>query len=293
MELLRRRFVVASAGTLLAILAGCRRAPSSSAGANPARRIVSLSPSTTEALFAVGAGKQVVGRSRFCDYPPEAVQLPSVGGYVDASLEAILGLGPDLVVGHRGPGGPALAQKLGALGIDTFFPPTESMAEIDAMLVDLATRVGTREQGLSLVAKLTERRAAIAAAVASEPRVRALLVFGLSPIVVAGPQSFPHEMIELAHGENVVTFGSAYPTLNVEKLLTLNPEVVINAALVGAPRDAVGAIRPDDPGWRELACVREGRIVPLTDEAVLRPGPRIGEGLATLARALHPRAQIP
>jgi iron complex transport system substrate-binding protein len=291
MDVHRRRFV----GNLAAFLvsAGCRRAPPPSSGKTHATRVVSLSPSTTEALFSVDAGKQVVGRSRFCDYPPEASQLPSVGGYVDASLEAILALAPDLVVGDRGPAGPALAQKLGALGIDTFFPRTETMAEIDAMIVDLATTVGKREQGLAVVEKLKARRRDVSAAVSGEPRPRVLLVFGITPIVVAGPQSFPHEMIVLANGENVITAGGAYPTLNVERLLTLKPDVVINAAVAGAASNTQSGIRSDDPGWRELRAVREGRIVPLTDPAVLRPGPRIGDGLATLARALHPKTRIP
>src|SRR5258707_15896998 len=83
-------------------------------------RIVSLSPNTTETLFAIGAGDRLVGRSRFCDYPPEVRSIPSVGGYVDPSLEAILALAPHLVVGARGPAGPALAEKLGAIGIATF-----------------------------------------------------------------------------------------------------------------------------------------------------------------------------
>jgi iron complex transport system substrate-binding protein len=254
---------------------------------------VSLSPSTTEALFAVGAGERVVGRSRFCDYPPEALRLPSVGGYVDPSLEAILGLAPDLVVGDRGPAGPTLSQKLGALGIDTFFPPTNSMADIDAMIADLAAKVGNRDQGLLVVERARARREGIAKALGGAPRVRVLLVFGTSPIVAAGPRSFPHEMIELVQAHNVVDAGGAFPTLNVEKLLTLDPDVIINAAMVGAPSEAGDGLDRGAPGWRELRAVREGRVVALTDSAALRPGPRIGEGLAVLARAIHPETPIP
>jgi iron complex transport system substrate-binding protein len=214
-----------------------------------------------------------------------------VGGYVDASLEAILALQPDLVVGARGPAGPALTEKLGSLGISTFFPPTESMADIDSMIGELATRVGAAEQGARVVTNLRARRDAVARAVAGEPRVRTLLVFSVSPIVVAGPRSFPDEMIALANGENVVKSGGAYPTLGAERLLTLSPDVVINAAM--APGTSGDGIGKDDPGWRELAAVRNGSVVALRDEAVLRPGPRIGEGLATLARAMHPRAAVP
>ena len=258
-----------------------------------AARIVSLSPNTTETLFAIGAGARVVGRSRFCDYPPEVSKLPSVGGYVDASLEAIVALAPDLVVGARGPAGPTLVEKLGALGIDTFFPPTESMAEIDDMIEKLGEKVGARESALGVVAQTRARRDAVSRAVATEPRVGVLLVFGLSPIVVAGPASFPNEMIELANGHNVVETGSSYPTLAVERLVALRPDVVINAGMLGTKEDQGSGIHAEDPGWRELAAVREGRVMAIRDEAVLRPGPRIGDGLAVIARALHPRASVP
>src|SRR5438309_5001124 len=120
MDVRRRSVFRFGAGILSLAILSCRKWTPSSAIA-PAR-IVSLSPSTTETLFALGAGERLVGRSRFCDYPPEVRRIPSVGGYVDASLEAILALAPDLVVGARGPAGPSLANKLGSMGIATFFP---------------------------------------------------------------------------------------------------------------------------------------------------------------------------
>jgi iron complex transport system substrate-binding protein len=273
------------------LIPACARKAASSTGLP--NRIVSLSPNTTEALFALGAGDRIVGRSRFCDHPPEVRNIPQVGGYIDPSLEAILGLAPDLVVGARGPAGPGLAEKLGGIGIGTFFPPTESMAEIDAMIEALGDRIGVRERARDVVARLRMRRDAVSLAVAGVRRVRVLLVFGVSPIVAAGPESFPDEMVGLTNAENVVTTGRGYPTLSVERLLTLNPDVVVNASMAGTPGDRGDGIRRDDPGWRELAAVREGRVVAIHDEAVLRPGPRIGDGLAVLARALHPTANVP
>lgn len=303
----RRRLSLAFAGVVLGLaLAACRasrrddRSPPAPADAQAApRRLVSLSPNTTEALFALGVGDKLVGRSRFCDYPPEVVKIPSVGGYIDASLEAILGLAPDLVVGARGPAGPVLVQKLGALGVATFFPPTESMAEIDDMLLGLGARVGAAPAARELVEKLRARRDAIRAALEGEPRVRVLLLFGLSPIAAAGPGSFPDEMIALTRGANVVTSGGPYPMLSAERVLALAPDVVIDAAeMMGGPPSDAAIVRGNanllaQPALRELAAVREGRVVALYDEAVLRPGPRIGEGLATLARAMHPGARVP
>ena len=292
MSTTRRRLLQYPIAAVALAAFDCHRASLQTSNAHAPKRVVSLSPSTTEILFAVGAGKLVVGRTRFCDYPPEARTIPVVGGFADANLEAIVRLLPDLVVGAKGPAGPALAQKLESLGIPTLFPPTQSIAQIESSIAEIATRVGAADRGISLVSAMREHERAIADAVAAEPRVRTLLVFGLSPIVVAGPESFPHEMVERANGQNVVRGGGAYPALNAETLIMLDPDVVINAAMAGTVGDA-GAIDPDAPGWRELRAMREGQVVPLTDEAALRPGPRTADGIAAIARILHPTVIVP
>src|SRR5689334_22370228 len=130
MKAARRRLLRYLLATLALASTDCHRSSRGGNDKTTPHRIVSLSPSTTEILFAVGAGQRLVGRSRFCDYPPEATALPVVGGFVDANLEEIARLSPDLVVGARGPSGPALVQKLESLGIATLFPPTQSIAQI-------------------------------------------------------------------------------------------------------------------------------------------------------------------
>jgi iron complex transport system substrate-binding protein len=290
----RRTWIFALVGVLLAMAIGCdrnRAALSRLRGGTP-QRIVSLSPNMTETLFALGAGERVVGRSRYCDYPPEVGRLPAVGGFVDASFEAILGLVPDLVVGARGPAGRALADRLESAGTETFFPKTESMAEIDAMVIDLGAKLGSPAQAAALVERMRARRASIAAALQGAARPRVLLVVGLSPIVVAGPASFPDEMLRLAAAENIIAVGGPYPTVGIEHLLRLDPDVVVDAtaAETGGGRRSIG---PDEPGWRDLRAVREGRIRPIAGDAAVRPGPRIAEGLASLARAIHPESRIP
>jgi iron complex transport system substrate-binding protein len=283
-----RAFLALALASLFALVACARTKP----GSPPlAARIVSLSPSTTEALFAIGAGASVVGRSRFCDYPPAALALPQVGGYVDPSLEAILALRPDLVVGARGPSGPRLAATLGAHGVATFFPETESLAQIDEMLRGLGARTGHVADAGRVALALDGQEAAIARAVAPLPRVRALLVFGVDPIVVAGPHGFPDEMLARAGGANVVTEGSPYPSLGVERVIVLDPDVILDASVTGGA--GTSRITADSPGWREVDAVKRGRVVPLVGEAVLRPGPRIADGLAEIARALHPTAALP
>ncbi len=272
--------------------AGCRGAPPPTrTDGGTAVRIVSLTPSTTETLFAIGAGERVVGRSRYCDYPPEAAALPQIGGYVDPSYEAILALRPDLVTGARGPAGAALTERLEARGISTFFPKTESFAEIDAMILGVGARTGRSAEAKAKVEALDARVVAIEKAVASRPRVRVLLVFGLQPLSVAGPSSFADEMIRRAGGTNAVAEGGGYPTLGIERVHSLDPDVVVNAAI--AESHGSERIGKDTPGWAKVRAVKQNRVVSVTDESILRPGPRIADGLATLARALHPDVAIP
>ncbi len=277
----RRAFLLASA---LGAAAGCRRerAPTASV----AKRVVSISASTTEALFAIGAGALVVGRSRYCDHPPEVRALPSIGGYVDPSLEAILALSPDLVVGARGPIGSGLVRTLEERGIATWFPETERIDGILAMIEGLGARTARDAEARALTAAMRARREAIARALGAIPRKRTLLLFEKKPISAAGPGSFPDEMLVLAGGENVVRDGAAYATLSLEKVLALDPDVILDAEMGEAPT-------PFDETWNPVRAIREGRVVRLTDESVLRPGPRVLDGVATVARALHPGVEVP
>jgi iron complex transport system substrate-binding protein len=292
---LRRRTALVALGALAVSCDVERR--STSGGP----RVVSISPSTTESCFAIGAGALLVGRSRYCDFPPEASRLPVVGGYSDPNLEAIVGLSPSLVVGARGPAGPALEQALNAHGVATFFPETESLAQVEAMLVELGKRLSRERGAAEVIDRIRRTRAAVERGAKGLAPVRALLVFDMAPIVAAGPGGFPDELLRVAGGKNVVTEGGAYPTLNIERLLSLDPHVIIDGAAEMPDRAAsvdggdagstgraarLGALR-ETPGWRDLRAVREGRFHQLVGSVVLRPGPRIGEGLVAIAGALR------
>lgn len=257
-----------------------------------AARVVSVSPSTTEALFALGAGAITVGRSRHCDHPKEALALPVVGGYADPSLEAIVALRPTLVVGARGPAGPALERALHERRIDTFFPETESIAAILDMMSELGRRIARPAEAAQVIAAIQRRRDQVHAATAPHERVRAALLFDVSPIIAAGPSSFPDELLREAGGDNVVVRGGGYPAISLETLLTLDPDVLIDAT--AEPNQGHGHLSSlvEAPGWRELRAVRTSSMRALIGSVALRPGPRVGEGLAALARALHGELEL-
>lgn len=269
---------------------GCRRSGRSAPPAI-ARRVVSLSPSTTEALAAVGARDVLVGRSRQCDYPPDVALLPIVGGFTDPSLEAILALTPDLVVGARGPAGPSVARRLEAQGIGTYFPVTESLGGIDAMILGVGARTGHQADAEQVVSRLHAEEEAVSRAVAALPKERVLLVFGVGPVVVAGPGGFPDELLGRAGAVNVVDAGGAYPTLGFERVLALDPGVVVDATW--SERGGASPISTSAPGWADVRAVRAGHVVVLRDDSIMRPGPRVAEGLRALARAIHPGTPLP
>ena len=275
----RRLFLAGLAASLAAC--GSKAAPAPSTP-----RVVSLSPSTTEAVFAIGAGALLVGRSRFCDYPPEAHALPAVGGFSDPNIEAVLALRPSLVVGAHGPAGPGLAETLTAHGIDTYFPETESFAQIAEMLVGMGARLGRPVPAAAVVGRIAQQRDAVAAATKAIAKPRAVMFFDVAPIVVAGPGGFPDEMMHLAGVTNLITEGGAYPTIGLERLLALDPEVLLDGATAGAEGPSPLAAKRDTAGWTSLRAFAGGRVHTVSS-TVLRPGPRVGDGLVELARAIH------
>ncbi len=279
----RRELVLGLAGLGLAGLglAGCGRSSVSTT-----TRVVSLSPSTTEAMFALGAGDLLVGRSQHCDFPPEVTRLPSVGGYAEPDVERILALGPSLVVGERGPAGPSLERRLVGHGIATFFPPTGTVDEVGAMLLALGERLGRRAEGLRVRAELAAELTRISEWGKTRPRISVVLVFDAKPLVVAGPGGFPDELLRLAGGINAIEGGGAYPTIDIERLLALDPAVLIDATDL---REGPSSL-PSLEGWSRLQAVRKGAVRKLTQATVMRPGPRLADGLAEVARLLHEQA---
>jgi iron complex transport system substrate-binding protein len=150
--------------------------------------------------------------------------LPIVGGYADPSIEAILALAPTFVLGARGPAGPALAETLEAHGIATYFPETENLDQIEDMISEVGRRLGEATSARRLISEIEARRRAVAAAATGTHKVRAVLVFGVAPIVAAGPGSFADNLLAEAGAENVITAGGAYPTVDIELLLAKDPD---------------------------------------------------------------------
>ena len=251
-------------------------------------RIISLAPSVTEILFAIGLQDQIVGVTEFCDYPIEAKQKTKVG-YADPNIEAIVTLQPDLVLAPRAFLRADLIAKLEQLKIPTFIVDPESFEEIPSR-IQLIGRMVDRSASADVVAKvMRERIAAIRSKTAGLPRVRVLYVLSSQPLITVGAGSFIHQVIGVAGGVNIASNASVpYPRLNMEAVLTADPEIIVFP--IG---ESEGIPLGDQQLWRQwtsLSGVKHGQLHQIPSDLLNRPGPRVVEGLERLAHILHPEA---
>jgi iron complex transport system substrate-binding protein len=291
---------VAAVALLALGLTACRGRVRAAGPSGSPRRIVSLAPSVTETLFALDLGDRVVGVTRYCDYPPEAASRAKVGGYLDPSYEAIVALQPDLVVVQQDQGD--AEARLSSLGLSTLRVDQHDVAGICRSLSDIAAACGVAGRGDALAADIRTRVAGVRRLVAGRPPVRALVVVGREPgsspirsVWVAGEQVFYAEVLALAGGRNAYSgSGAQFPEVSREGLIHLDPEVILDV-LPEAKRRGLDRERVIGE-WRtlpELRAVREGRVILLDDDFMERPGPRVVEMVAAMARALHPEVAWP
>lgn len=257
--------------------------------AAPAQRVVSLAPSITEILFAVGAGDQVVGRDEFSDYPAEAASIDSVGGSMgEYSVEAIVALEPDLVLAAE-INTPELVSQLEDLGLTVFYVnnPT-TIEEMYGSLENVAALTG--HDVTELIDSLKARVAAVdekIAPISARPSVF-YEIDASDPTKpwTYGPNSFGNLLIERAGGFNIASDATdPYPQLSLEQIVVANPSII----LLG---DSMWGVTPDSvltrEGWETIAAVQNNQIFPIDDNLISRPGPRLVDGLEALAKILHP-----
>jgi cobalamin transport system substrate-binding protein len=251
-----------------------------------ARRIVSLAPSVTETLFAVGAGGEVVGTTDLSDFPPEAKAIDRVGSYMKPNVEVVVAHRPDVVIAVPSPGNREPVEALMTLGLRVVMVAEgPSVADVLASIRAIAAEAGREEQGAALAARLAERIDAVRRRCAGLPRRRALMVVGQSPLVAVGDGNLLDELLRAAGAENVAAGLGQWPRLSVEFLVKTSPDVIVDSSM----GDESGA---DLSFYRELglAAARRGELHAIRLDEILRPGPRLAEGLEKLARLVHPRA---
>jgi iron complex transport system substrate-binding protein len=255
------------------------------AAENLPRRVVSLAPSITETVFALGFGNRLVGVTNQCDFPAEAKRLPKIGDFMNPSLEVIAAKEPDLVIGVVGATDSAKAREIEGLGMKIALVPVSSISAILRSFKQIAALLGDPDAGARLVEKIDVQFDKVKKRVAPAPPRSTLLAVGLRPLVAVGGKNFLNELITLAGGENIAG-NASQPWLNLpdEYVVAKAPQVIIQA---GMGSDAAGPTGQ----WSDLKsipAVKERRVYSYNSDKILRPGPRIGEGLEEIARLIHP-----
>ena len=250
------------------------------------RRIVSLSPRVTEVLFEAGLGARVVGVTSYCRFPREAMTLPTVGGYLTPSYEALVALRPDLIVTL--PEQADLEPRLRALGFPILRVDHRSLDGIVRSIEQVGDRCGAAPDATRAADALRQKLGALRR-IATDPRPRVLICFGraedLRRLTAASPGTIHDDLITQAGGANVLTSRAvAYPTLSVESVIRLNPDVIIEFSSGGS--DAAALRRQ----WNRLdsvMAVRTGRVYVFTGEFLSVPGPRFVRFAETVAHAIR------
>jgi len=262
----------------------------------PYTRIVSLAPSITETLYALGLGRSVLGVTRYCDYPPDAKAKEKVGDYYRPNYEAIVGLKPDLVIilaEHKEAHGALAGLGLNALSVDH-----KTVAGILESITTIGGECGREPQALEMRAGIEERISRVKARSAGRPRPRVMISIGrtfggkaLTKVCIAGQDGFYNEMLELAGGENAYKGKIVkFPDISAEGILTLNPDVIIDVVPEADDQSKKDAILAE---WGTLPKVRalaDGRVYVLSGNYVMRPGPRFVRILEDIAGVVHPES---
>lgn len=252
------------------------------------KHIISLSPANTEILFALGAGSNVVGGTDQDDYPAEAAALPDVATFAGVALDKVTALEPDLILaGGNGFTPPDAIKRLRDLHFPVVVVYAPTVAAVLADITLIGQVAGEPAAAEQIVIGMQMRMDAITAAVArTTGKPRTFYEIGYGPDIYGpAPGFFGTEMIELAGGDPITTGDPSVFSIPLEKLIEADPQViVVGDALYGTcPADVAAR-----DGWENMTAVRTGAIRPINDIVVTRPGPRLSQGLAALAQAIHP-----
>ncbi|MDF5361606.1 cobalamin-binding protein, partial [Vibrio parahaemolyticus] len=246
----------------------------------PAEKIVSLAPSHTEILFAIGAGEKVVGVTTADDYPEDVIGIEKVGGFEGWNLELIMSLEPDLVLNY-GPGKEEDNKRLEESGITVASFMPETIDEVFDTIEKIGVLTGNNEKAVELVSDMKFKKDEIVLKVKDLGTKKVFYEVYNDPLMTAGPGSFIDELINLAGGENVAKDAdNPYPQFDIEKLIESDPEVYL------IPNDSTTTLDrlKQRPGFENIQEIKNSQIYFLDANLVSRPGPRIIEGLYEIAK---------
>jgi iron complex transport system substrate-binding protein len=254
-------------------------------------KIVSLTPATSELLFALGDGAELVGRTDSDDYPPEVADVPVVATFEGVQTEKVVAATPDLVIaGGNGFTHQDDIDQLRNLKIPVLVVYADDVPGVLADIDLVGTAVGEADKTKAMTDAIQARFDEVKSAVGGLDTPRTFYELGVdTQIYGPAPDSFVADMVTLAGGAAITTGDPASFSISLEQLVAQDPQVIVlGDAQYGTCPDAVAK----RAGWKTMTAVKDDAIRPVFDTIVTRPGPRIGDGLAALALAIHPDAQL-
>lgn len=258
----------------------------------PARRIVSLAPSVTEILFAIGAGESLVGIDNFSDHPADRVRaIRRIGSNLEPSVETIVALNPDVVITAMSANRQQTVEALERLGIPCFVTDTRRAADLPGTFRRLGALAGHADGAEREIARIQAALARVRSQAQGRPAVRTLIAIWREPLFVAGRDTFTQDLLEIAGGVNVASDVAGFVRYPVERLLKSQVDVIIMPT--HAPEDRGREQAASWQVWPVLPAVRSGRIHAVQDALLIRPGPRVADAAEMLFAVLHRGSNAP
>jgi iron complex transport system substrate-binding protein len=251
------------------------------------QRVVSLAPSITEIVFALGQGQILKGVTSYSDFPPEASGLPRVGSYVRLDLERIVELRPDLCIAVKDGNPKATVDRLQALGVPVYALDPRSVTTVIQAILEMGAVLNAEDRAERLARDMRYRIQRVTdRLIGTGRRPRVFFQIGDTPIVSVGTNTFAHELIDLAGGDNVAAGKTTYPRFNREQVLALSPDVIVISSMDRT--ESIERTLQEWGRWPSVPAVRNGRIHLVDSDIFDRPSPRLVEGLEQLAGFIHP-----
>jgi iron complex transport system substrate-binding protein len=247
-------------------------------------RLVCLMPSVVDDVYALGAGADVIAVTDYTKYPAEAKAKPSVGSILSPSMETILSLHPDLVLGSADMSHTETLRQLERLGITVFMVSTHGVGGIYESIASLGVALNREDSARELIARLRAREAAVRRQVSGKPVVSILMPVGYDPIVTIGKHAFITELIEIAGGHSVTSdIDQEWPQVSLEAVLARAPAALL---LIRGSRMSIEKLRAQ-PGWSSMPAVTNNRVF-YVDDRINLPSPVAFDALEELAKQIHP-----
>jgi iron complex transport system substrate-binding protein len=248
-------------------------------------RLICLMPSVVDDVYALGAGADVIGVPTYTKYPAEAGTKPSIGFPLAPSIETIVAMHPDLVLGDANMSSPDTLRSLERLGIPVFMVAPHQFEDIYRSLADIGQALNRQAAARELIARLHAREAAVRRRVSGKPVVSVLMPVGFDPVITFGKHAFLTQLIAIAGGRSVTSdLPQDWPQISLEAVLARAPEALL--LVRGSQSMPVEQIL-NLPGWSNLPAIRNKRIY-YVDDRIELPCPVVFDALEELAQQLHP-----